>query len=114
MKKLVKFSIGLLSIMPFLTFAQQVDNYWGTLAGSLKSLSDQIVVFLIAILVIAFPIGIILGIVFAVRASGQQDKIKKTKSIWISVLCSAGPIVGIAVVVSLWGLLAVLSSVFSN
>jgi hypothetical protein len=75
---------------------------------------DQIVVLLVALSVIAFPIGLMFGIVWAIKASSEEDKIKKTKGIWISVVCILGPIIFLAITVSLWGLSAVLSSVLSN
>lgn len=75
---------------------------------------DQIVVVLITLSVITFPIGLVLGIVWAVKASNEVDRVKKNRGIWISVVCILGPIIFIAAIVSLWGLLAVLSSVFSN
>jgi hypothetical protein len=75
---------------------------------------DQIVVILVALSVIVFPIGLVFGIVWAIKASSEEDKIKKTKNIWISVICILGQIIFLAVTISLWGLLAILTEVFSN
>lgn len=75
---------------------------------------DQIVVLLVTLSVIAFPIGLMFGIVWAIKASSEEDKIKKTKGIWISMVCILGPIIFLAVTVSLWGLLAILTEISSN
>ena len=75
---------------------------------------DNIIVILVALCVIAIPFGIILGIVMAVKASSEQDKIKKNKSILFSVIFFIGPIIILVLSISLWGLFAILKSVTSN
>lgn len=69
---------------------------------------------LVSILVILIPVGIILGIVLAVKASDEQDKSKKKKTIWFMITSFIAPIVLLAVVISAWGLVNILTATFTK
>lgn len=102
MKKLVKIGTGLLAALPALAFAQQVNtNYLSSLIGSAKSLLDQLVVFLIALAVVWF----IWNVVKYTMSDDEEGKGKaKTQMIY--------GIIAIAVIVSVWGLVALLQNIF--
>jgi uncharacterized membrane protein YuzA (DUF378 family) len=103
MKKVVKIIAGSLWALPFMAFAQTTVNssYISSLIGSAKTLLDQIVVFLIALAVVWFIWNVI-----SYAMSSDDDKKSKAKSqmIW--------GIIAIAVIVSVWGLVAILQGVF--
>jgi succinate dehydrogenase hydrophobic anchor subunit len=100
MKKLVKAGVVLAGAMPFLAFAQDA-TYLSTLITQAKNLLDQLVVFLIALAVVWFIWNV-------VRYTMSTDEDAKEKArgqmIW--------GIIAIAVIVSIWGLVAVLQGLF--
>ena len=103
MKKVVKIVAGSLWALPFMAFAQyQVNtNYLSSMIGSAKALLDQLVVVLIALAVVWFIWNVI-------RYTMSDDEEKKGKAkgqmIW--------GIIAIAVIVSIWGLVAILQGIF--
>ena len=103
MKKTVKIIAGSLWALPFLAFAQNQVNtqYLGSMISSAKALLDQLVVLLIALAVVWFIWNVI-------RYTMSDDEEKKGKAkgqmIW--------GIIAIAVIVSVWGLVAILQGVF--
>lgn len=100
MNKFVKVGVVLAGTMPFLAFAQNA-TYISNLISQAKSLLDQLVVFLIALAVVWFIWNTI-----QYTISDDEDKKAKAKGqmIW--------GIVGIAVIVSIWGLVAILQGIF--
>lgn len=102
MKKLVKISVGLVTALPFLALAQVANpNYLASLIGGAKSLLDQLVVFLIALAVVWFIWNVV-----RYTMSDDEEKKGKAKSQMIM------GIIAIAVIVSVWGLVAILQSIF--
>lgn len=103
MKKVVKIVAASLWALPFLTFAQATVNatYISSIISSAKDLLDQLVVVLIALAVVWFIWNVI-----KYTISDDEDKRSKAKEqmIW--------GIVGIAVIVSIWGLVAILQNIF--
>jgi succinate dehydrogenase/fumarate reductase cytochrome b subunit len=102
MKKKVKIGAVLAGAMPFLALAQTVSTtYLGSLIDGAKALLDQLVVFLISLAVVWFIWNVI-----RYTISEDEDKKAGAKSqmIW--------GIVAIAVIVSVWGLVAILQSIF--
>lgn len=100
MKKVVKIVAGSLWALPFMAFAQNV-NYISNLLSDAKSLLDQLVVLLISLAVVWFIWNVI-------RYTMSDDEEKKGKAkgqmIW--------GIIAIAVIVSIWGLVAILQGIF--
>jgi hypothetical protein len=102
MKKVLAF--GVASAMPFLAFAQ---TYTGGGLGGLISWVGDIVARLVP-LFIAIAVVWFIWEVFQYTIAGDEEKKKdaKTKIIW--------GIVGIFVMVSVWGLVNILQSTFNN
>ena len=102
MKKAVKIIAGSVWALPFMAFAQVVNpTYLQSIIGSAKALLDQLVVFLIALAVVWF----IWNVVKYTMSSDEDGKEKaKSQMIW--------GIVAIAVIVSVWGLVAILQGLF--
>ena len=102
MKKIVKIVAGSLWALPFMAGAQVVNpTYLSSLIGSAKGLLDQIVVFLIALAVVWF----IWNVIKYAMSSDEDGKDKaKSQMIW--------GIIAIAVIVSVWGLVAILQNIF--
>jgi hypothetical protein len=106
MKKIVKIVVGSLWALPFMAFAQNVPNigkgsYLGTLVDQAKALLDQLVVFLIALAVVWF-IWNVIKYTMAGDEEGKENA--KKQMIW--------GIIAIAVIVSIWGLVAILQNLF--
>ena len=102
MKKLGKIVAGSLWALPFMAFAQTANpTYLSSLISGAKTLLDQLVVFLIALAVVWFIWNV-------VRYTMSDDEEKKgaAKSQMIN------GIIAIAVIVSVWGLVAILQSIF--
>jgi hypothetical protein len=102
MKKTVKVIAGSLWALPFMALAQTANpTYISSLISGAKTLLDQLVVFLIALAVVWFIWNVI-----KYTISDDEDKKAGAKSqmIW--------GIVGIAVIVSIWGLVAILQGIF--
>lgn len=102
MKKLVKVGAGLAGFLPMLALAQQANvNYLSSLINSAKFLLDQLVVFLIALAIVWFIWNVI-----KYAMSSEEDGKEKAKQqmIW--------GIIAIAVIVSVWGLVAILQNIF--
>ena len=102
MKKIVKVVAGLALVMPFMAMAQSVNvNYLSSLINGAKSLLDQLVVFLIALAVVWFIYNVVR---FAMSSDPEKREEAKSQMIW--------GIVAIAVIVSVWGLVALLQGIF--
>jgi len=102
MKKIAKIIAGSAWALPFMAFAQTANvTYLQSLIGGAKTLLDQLVVFLIALAVVWFIWNV-------VRYTMSEDEEKKgaAKSQMIQ------GIIAIAVIVSVWGLVAVLQNIF--
>jgi nicotinamide riboside transporter PnuC len=102
MKKIVKVIAGSAWALPFMAMAQTVNpTYLQSLVGSAKVLLDQLVVFLIALAVVWFIWNVI-----KYAMSNEEDGKEKAKNqmIW--------GIIAIAVIVSVWGLVAILQNIF--
>ena len=102
MKKFVKVIAGSVWALPFMAFAQSANpTYLSSLIGGAKTLLDQLVVFLIALAVVWF----IWNVIRYTMSSDEEKKGQaKSQMIW--------GIIAIAVIVSVWGLVAILQSVF--
>lgn len=102
MKKTVKIIVGLAWALPFAAFAQQANpQYLGSLIGSAKGLLDQLVVFLIALAVVWFIWNVIR---YTMSDDEEKKGAAKNQMIW--------GIIAIAVIVSIWGLVAILQNIF--
>ena len=103
MKKAVKIIAGSLWALPLMTLAQATVNatYLQSLIGSAKALLDQLVVFLIALAVVWFILNVI-----RYTMSSDEEKKGAAKSQMIM------GIIAIAVIVSIWGLVAILQGIF--
>jgi hypothetical protein len=100
MKKVVKIVAGSLWALPFMAFAQNV-NYISNLIDDAKGLLDQLVVLLIALAVVWF----IWNVIKYTMSEDEEGKGKaKSQMIW--------GIIAIAVIVSIWGLVAILQGIF--
>jgi hypothetical protein len=100
MKKVVKIVAGSLWALPFMAFAQNV-NYISKLISDAQYLLDRLVVLLIAFAVVWF----IWNVIRFTMAEDEEGKSKaKSQMIW--------GIVALAVIVSIWGLVAILQSIF--
>ena len=100
MKKVVKIVAGSLWALPFMAFAQNV-NYISNLISDAQTLLDQLVVLLIALAVVWF----IWNVIKYTMSDDEEGKGKaKSQMIW--------GVIAIAVIVSIWGLVAILQGVF--
>ena len=103
MKKIVKVVAGSIWALPFMAFAQSQVNtqYLGSMISSAKALLDQLVVLLIALAVVWFIWNVI-----RYTMSDDEEKKGQAKSqmIW--------GVIAIAVIVSIWGLVAILQGIF--
>jgi len=102
MKKIVKIVAGSAWALPFIALGQTVNpTYLSSLISGAKTLLDQLVVFLVALAVVWFIWNVI-----KYTISDDEEKKGKAKEQMIY------GIVGIAVIVSIWGLVAILQSIF--
>jgi hypothetical protein len=102
MKKVVKVIAGSLWALPFMALAQEVNtNYLESLIDGAKGLLDQLVVFLIALAVVWFIWNVIK---YTMSDDEEKKGAAKSQMIW--------GIIAIAVIVSIWGLVAILQSIF--
>ncbi|MSU55583.1 MAG: hypothetical protein EXS46_03555 [Candidatus Taylorbacteria bacterium] len=76
--------------------------------------SNRVLPFLIALCILAFLVGIVLAVVFAVKMVDQREKKDRNRNMWIMIGCVGGPIVAIFILLSLWGFLTVLSNTFPS
>lgn len=65
---------------------------------------------LMALCVILLPVGLVVGIVLMVQSSAEQDPAKKKKKKRWGVTSILGPVVLMFVLLSLWGLMAVVKT----
>jgi len=102
MKKSVKIVAAALWALPFLALAQVNTSYLSSLINGAKTLLDQLVVFLIALAVVWF----IFNVIRYTMTADDEDKKASARSqmIW--------GIIAIAVIVSVWGLVAILQNIF--
>jgi succinate dehydrogenase/fumarate reductase cytochrome b subunit len=100
MKKVVKIVAGSLWALPFMAFAQNV-NYISNLIDDAKGLLDQLVVLLIALAVVWFIWNVIK---YTMSDDEEKKGQAKGQMIW--------GIIAIAVIVSIWGLVAILQGIF--
>ena len=102
MKKIVKIIAGSIWALPFMALAQTANpTYLSSLISGAKTLLDQLVVFLVALAVVWFIWNVI-----KYTISDDEEKKGKAKEQMIY------GIIGIAVIVSIWGLVAILQSIF--
>lgn len=102
MQKLVKISAAVVAGLPLVSLAQQVNpNYLNSIITSGSFLLNQLVVFLIALAVVWF----IWNVIRYVMSNDLEKKdTAKSQMIW--------GIVAIAVIISIWGLVALLQNIF--
>ena len=100
MKKVVKIIAGSLWALPFMAFAQDA-GYLNDLVKEGKTLLDNIVVFLIALAVVWFIWNVIK---YTMSDDEEKKGAAKSQMIW--------GIVAIAVIVSIWGLVGILQTMF--
>jgi hypothetical protein len=100
MKKVVKIVAGSLWALPFMAFAQNV-NYIANLLSSAKYLLDQLVVLLISLAVVWFIWNVIR---YTMSSDEDKKSLAKSQMIW--------GVIAIAVIVSIWGLVAILQGIF--
>ncbi len=102
MKKFVKIIAGSLWALPFLALAQTVNtNYLGSMIAGAKALLDQLVVFLIALAIVWFIWNVIR---YTMSSDDDKKSAAKSQMIW--------GIIAIAVIVSIWGLVSILQTIF--
>jgi len=102
MKKIVKIVAGSAWALPFMAMAQTVNpGYISSLISSAKALLDQLVVFLIALAVVWFIFNVVK---YAMSTEDDGKDKAKSQMIW--------GIIAIAVIVSVWGLVAILQGIF--
>ncbi len=102
MKKFAKISAAIVAGLPLVSLAQQVNpNYLSSIITSAKFLLDQLVVFLIALAVVWFIWNVI-----KYTMSEEEDGKEKARKQMIY------GIVAIAVIISVWGLVAILQNIF--
>jgi len=102
MKNIVKIIAVSASVMPFMAVAQRVNTtYLSSLISGAKSLLDQLVVFLVALAVVWFIWNVIR---YTISADEEKKGEAKNQMIY--------GIIAIAVIVSIWGLVAILQSIF--
>lgn len=102
MKKVIKVVAGSLWALPFMALAQTVNvGYISSLITGAKTLLDQLVVFLIALAVVWFIWNVVK---YAMSADEEAKTNAKNQMIW--------GVIAIAVIVSVWGLVAILQNIF--
>jgi len=102
MKKTVKVIAGSLWALPILALAQTANpTYLSSLIGGAKTLLDQLVVFLIALAVVWFIWNVIK---YTMSEDEEKKGAAKSQMIW--------GVIAIAVIVSIWGLVAILQGIF--
>lgn len=102
MKKTVKIIAGSLWALPILALAQTANpTYLSSLIGGAKTLLDQLVVFLIALAVVWFIWNVIK---YTMSEDEEKKGAAKSQMIW--------GVIAIAVIVSIWGLVAILQGIF--
>ncbi|MFA7252281.1 MAG: hypothetical protein WC027_00250 [Candidatus Paceibacterota bacterium] len=102
MKKFVKVIAGSAWALPFVALAQEANaSYISSLIDSAKTVLDQLVVFLIALAVVWFIWNVIR---YTMSSDEEKKGAAKGQMIW--------GIIAIAVIVSVWGLVAILQSLF--
>jgi succinate dehydrogenase/fumarate reductase cytochrome b subunit len=102
MKKFTKISAIVLAAAPIFALAANTNfSYLTTALNTLKELIDSTVVLLVSVAVVYFIWNVIRYVI-----AGEEDKKEaaKTHMVW--------GIVAIAVIVSVWGLVALLQNVF--
>lgn len=112
MKKYIALIVALVPVVAFAQTPQLTDV--NSLSSKLISIGNLITYLIIAVLVITIPVGIIMGIVLAVKASDEQDKSKKKKKIWWMIISFIAPIVLLFIVLSGWGLINILANTFAK
>lgn len=102
MKKVAKIVVASAWALPFIAGAQSANlNYASRLLDQAKGLLDQLVVFLIALAVVWFIWNVIR---YTMSSDEEKKGAAKTQMIW--------GIIAIAVIVSIWGLVAILQNIF--
>jgi hypothetical protein len=103
MKKLVKVGAFWAGAMPFLALAQNIGtgSYISKLLTGAKQLLDQAVVLLIALAVVWFIWNVVK---YSMSSDEDAKGAAKSQMIW--------GIIAIAVIVSVWGLVAILQGLF--
>jgi succinate dehydrogenase/fumarate reductase cytochrome b subunit len=102
MKKIVRIVAGSVWALPVMALAAQVrTNYLVSLIDGAKNLLDQLVVFLIALAVVWFIFNVIR---YTMSTDEEKKGAAKGQMIW--------GIIAIAVIVSIWGLVAILQGIF--
>jgi hypothetical protein len=72
-----------------------------------------IVGLLISLCVLLQIFGSLAGIVFAIKAATNKDKVERKKDLWIMAGCFLGPAALLFVILSIWGLVAIFTSTFA-
>ena len=75
---------------------------------------STITVIIVSALVILFPFGLAVGLVFIIKAVYERDNKIKTRDIWIAISSFVGPIVLLFVAISLWGLISIITNSIQN
>ncbi len=102
MKKVSKIIAGSLWALPFMALGATANpSYLSSLITGAKTLLDQLVVFLIALAVVWFIWNVIR---YTMSSDEEKKGAAKTQMIW--------GVVAIAVIVSIWGLVAILQGIF--
>ncbi len=102
MKKLVKVGAVLVSAMPVLALAQSINtNYLTSIINGAKDLLDKLVVVLISLAIVWFIWNVIR---YVMSNELEKKDAAKQQMIW--------GIIGLAVIVSIWGLVALLQNIF--
>lgn len=102
MKKIVKIVAGSAWALPVLAFAQQANaSYLISFIDSAKLVLDRLVVFLIALAVVWFIWNVIR---YTMSSDEEKRGEAKNQMVW--------GIVAIAVIISIWGLVAILQNIF--
>jgi len=97
-----KIGLSIIYFAPFLVFAQNTTTV-GSIMGIFKDILDKLVPLLITAALVFF----IFGVVKYIMAQDDEEGRTKARSIMIN------GIIALFVIVSVWGLVAVLNSTFS-
>ena len=73
---------------------------------------NVIIEIFIALCVLLIPVGIVLGIIFAVKAVGEKDSAHKVRNFWIMGMSFVLPFVLMFVLLSVWGLVGILTNTY--